>query len=135
MDFLRDGESDMTVGEQAIVFAAMTAGGAALGALYDVLALARRALHAGPVITGMLDTGYGIACGAGASLLALCLRTEAFRLYVMLGMVLGWTLYMAVIGLPVRYLDAGIRTRVKKSRKVEENYQDDAGKRNARANI
>lgn len=124
----------MTVGEQAVVFAAMTAGGAALGMLYDALALVRRALCAGSVVTGMLDAGYGLCCGAGVAILALCLRAEAFRLYVFLGTALGWVLYMGIIGIPLRILDAGIRRRVKKSRKVEENYQDDAGKRNIRAN-
>lgn len=124
----------MTVEEQAFVFAAMIAGGAGLGMLYDVMALVRRALRAGPAITGIMDAGYGLCCGAGVALLALCLRTEAFRLYVMLGAALGWGLYMGAIGMPVRILDAGIRRRVKKSRKMEENCQNDAGKRIVRAN-
>lgn len=130
----RGGESDVTVGEQACVFAAMLVCGAALGALYDGLALVRRMLRAGAVMTGMLDVSYGLCCGAGVVYLALCLRTEAFRLYVLLGAALGIGLYMSVIGMPVRILDAHIRKCVKKSRKVEDNCQEDAGKWELHAN-
>ena len=118
----------MTVGEQARVFAAMLACGAALGAFYDGLALVRRMLRAGAVLTGVVDMGYGLCCGAVVAYLALCLRTEAFRMYVLLGAALGVGLYMGVIGMPVRILDAHIRKCVKKSRKMEEKYRDDAGK-------
>ncbi len=125
----------MTVREQACVFAAMIAGGAALGVLYDALTLVRRLLRAGAVMTGALDMAYGLCCGAGVVCLALRLRAEAFRLYVLLGAALGIALYMGVIGMPVRILDAHIRRNVKKSRKVEEKCQNDAGKRESRANI
>lgn len=125
----------MIVGEQACVFAVMIAGGAALGALYDALALARRLMRAGAVLTGALDMAYGLCCGAGVVSLALFLRTEAFRLYVLLGAAWGIMLYMCVIGMPVRILDRRIRECVKKSRKVEEKCQNDAGKRGSRANI
>ncbi|MBR3795041.1 MAG: hypothetical protein IKK34_03280 [Clostridia bacterium] len=125
----------MTVGEQAYVFAVMTAGGAALGMLYDVLALLRCALRAGGLLNGVLDGVYGLGCGVSAVLLALRMQAEAFRLYVLLGILLGLALYMGMIGAPVRVLAANIRMRVKKSRKMEEKCQNDAGKWETRANI
>lgn len=117
----------MTVREQAYVFALMTACGVALGAVYDALKLARWTLSAGGALTGVLDVLYGLSCGAGVILLALRLGTDAFRLYVFVGAALGMALYAGFIGMPVRILAGHVRKRVKKSRKVEEKCQNDAG--------
>lgn len=134
MGSLCGGKSNMTVGEQARVFAAMIACGAVLGVLYDVMALLRRMMRAGPVLTGALDLLYGFCCGAGVVLFSLRMQAEAFRLYVLSGAALGLAVYFGTIGIFVRILDVRIRRYVKKSRKMEEKCQNDAGKWNSRAN-
>lgn len=125
----------MSAAEQAYVFAWMTACGAALGAAYDALGAARRVLRAGGVMTGLLDVLYGLGCGAGVIGLALYLRVEAYRLYVLLGVGAGMGLYAGLIGMPVRVLASRIRKSVKKSRMMEEKCQNDAGECKDPANI
>lgn len=117
----------MSVGEQAYVFAWMTACGVALGAAYDVLGAMRRILRAGSILTGLLDMLYGLGCGAVVVVLALYLCVEAYRLYVLLGIGAGMGIYAGLIGIPVRILASHIRKSVKKSRMMEEKYQNDAG--------
>ena len=105
----------MTVAEQARVFLAMALCGAACGALYDALAALRFVLHAGPVLTGLLDLIYGPVCALGMIAVGLALQAEAFRLFAFAAVALGMTLYACTIGTSVRIVCRCVQRVVEKS--------------------
>lgn len=100
----------MTVAQQAQAFAAMALCGALLGLAYELLAALRR----GRVLTAAADVLFGGAVTAGITCTALWLRCEAFRLYTLLGVTLGFALYQGTIGTTVRFLKARIGKLSKK---------------------
>lgn len=100
----------MSVPEQGRVFAAMMLGGAALGLAYDFLSF----LRCGRLMTAAADLllaplGAAIVIG-----MALMLRCEPFRLFVLLGMALGWLVYFFSLGTIVRFLINGFKNLSKK---------------------
>lgn len=92
----------MTVRQQAQIFVSMALYGAALGGAYDVLALARRLLHAGRAVRDCLDLMLGAACAAGMIAVGLALQAEVFRWYAFAGVLLGLVLYGCTVGTIVR---------------------------------
>ena len=107
----------MTVEQQIRALCAMTAGGFALGALFDAMTLLRRVLSAGRLLTGMMDLFYGVCCALCIILTALALRIDPYRLYVFAGFALGMGIYATTIGTFVRI----IQKRVKKLSEKGEN--------------
>ena len=120
----------MTVAEQAQVFCAMAACGAAAGAVYDVLRMAVRggAAH-------IWDLLLGVITAAGMTVTALWLETEAFRLYAFAGVAAGIGLYMLTIGTIVRKVSSAVRNFVKKSRFLHKKSRNDAGNIRKSANV
>ena len=106
----------MKVALQAHVFFAMMLCGAALGMVYDMLALLRRLLHAGCAMTGFLDLFFGAACAAGIIAAGLGLETEVFRWYVFAGVLLGMAVYGCTAGRIARLI---IRSFAEMSKKVK----------------
>ena len=119
----------MTVERQALALAAMIACGAVLGAAYDVLGLLRRALRAGPVLTGALDMLWGALGAAAAICVGLWLQIDLLRAYVLCGMLAGMGVYTLIVGLPVRRLARAVRAGVKKGEKDEK--QEKEGRKTA----
>lgn len=104
----------MSAGEQARAALYMMALGVALGAGYDVLALFRRAVKAGRILTGMLDLLLGAAAAVGMTGVALYLRMDPYRLYAFAGVATGMTVYFVTVGTIVRYFYKFGRECVKK---------------------
>lgn len=106
----------MTVGQQTQVFVSMALCGAAFGAAYDVLALARRLLRAGRAVRDCLDLLFGVACAAGMIAVGLALQAEVFRWYVFAGVLLGLAAYGCTVGTIIRKI---ARTFGEMSKKVK----------------
>jgi len=90
----------MMVADQARVFAAMVLCGAGAGILHDLLAVFRR----NAFFTAAADLMLGIACALSVIGAGLMLRCDPFRLYTILGVGIGWTLYASSLGTIVRIL-------------------------------
>ena len=105
----------MTVEQQLRALCAMTAGGFALGALFDAMTLLRRVLSAGRLLTGMMDLFYGVCCALCIILTALALRIDPYRLYVFAGLALVMGLYGITMGTLVRIVQRRVLFFVKKS--------------------
>lgn len=107
----------MTVAGQARALAAMVACGAALGAIYDVLRLLRRALRAGWVITGALDMLWGVLGALAVIAVGLRLQIDPLRGYVLAGVLSGLGVYALTVGLPARRLARAAQIRKKTEEK------------------
>ena len=107
----------MTVAGQARALMAMVACGAALGAAYDLLCLLRRALHAGWMLTGMLDMLWGALGALAVIAVGLWLRIDLLRGYVLAGVLAGLGVYALMMGLPVRRVSRAVRKRWKRGEK------------------
>ena len=90
----------MTVAEQTRVFLSMVLRGAGIGAVHDLLAVIRR----GALLTMAADMLLGFVAAAGVISAALLLRCDAFRLYTLLGVAVGWMIYAFSMGTIVRAL-------------------------------
>ena len=90
----------MNVRQQAHVFAAMMLCGMGAGAVNDLLWIFRRGVISG----GIADAVLGLICAAGVIATGLFLGCDVFRLYVLLGVLLGWAIYMTTFGAIVRML-------------------------------
>ena len=112
------------------MFGAMTACGAAVGAVHDAL---RMAMRGGLAHIG--DLALGVIAAAGIILTALRLETDAFRWYVFAGVWLGIALYRLTIGTIVRRTSAAVRRIVKKCGLMHKNSDHDAGKQRKSANV
>ena len=81
-------------------FLAMALCGLGMGVLHDLMwPLRRRAFAAAAA-----DLALGILSAAGVIAMALYLGCEAFRLYTLLGVMLGWAIYAMTLGMIVRIL-------------------------------
>ena len=90
--------------DQGSVFLLMCGAGAALGLWYDLVALARRALEAGPLLSLLTDAVLGLGA---AALLAAALVAANYgrpRLYMLLAVALGATAYGFGASRPLRAL-------------------------------
>ena len=84
----------MTALEQARALGMMTALGAALGGIYDLMGMMRRSR----VGRGAADLLFSMLCASGMTLTALYLRINPFRLYTFAGVALGMGAYAATAG-------------------------------------
>ena len=89
---------------QGGVFLAMLYGGLAVGVLYDLARGVRSVLHAGPVLTGVLDLLFGALACLPAGLLVAAFSHEGLRAYMLLGMACGLLLYLAGVSRLLRLL-------------------------------
>ena len=89
---------------QGGVFLAMLYGGLAVGIVYDLTRGVRRLLHAGPVLTGVLDLLFGALSCLPAALLVAAFSREGLRAYMLLGMACGLLLYLAGVSRLLRFL-------------------------------
>lgn len=89
---------------QGGVFLAMLYGGLAAGIVYDLARGVRRLLHAGPVLTGVLDLLFGVLACLPAALLVAAFSREGLRAYMLLGMACGLLLYLAGVSRLLRFL-------------------------------
>ena len=90
----------MTVSDQARVFAAMMLCGACAGAMHDALALLRKNVFC----TAAADLVLGLFLAAAVIGAGLLLGCDPFRLYTLLGVSLGFAIYMLSLGTIVRVL-------------------------------
>lgn len=102
----------MTVADQARAFAAMMLCGAGCGAVYDLLSVLRR----NAFCTAAADLLLGLFLAAAVIGAGLVLGCDPFRLYMLLGVCLGYAVYMLTLGTIVRIL---ARSFVKLSKKVK----------------
>lgn len=89
--------------------------GAGLGLLYDLGRGLWRLCRGGRLMEGVLDLGFGVLFALTVSAAALHLRTNPFRLFVLLGTAAGGGLYAGTLGLLFR------RRGAKKVRGTEQN--------------
>ena len=101
----------MTVADQARAFAAMMLCGACAGAAYDFLALLRR----NAFCAAAADLLLGLFLAAAVIGTGLQLGCDPFRLYTLLGICLGFAMYMLSFGTIIRIL---ARVFIKLSKKV-----------------
>lgn len=101
----------MTVADQARTFAAMMLCGACTGAAYDFLALLRK----NAFCAAAADLLLGLFLAAEVVGTGLLLGCDPFRLYTLLGICLGFVIYMLSLGTIVRFLVSGF---IKLSKKV-----------------
>lgn len=101
----------MTPAEQARAFAVMAACGAMLGAAHDAL----RPLRCTRALAAAADLALGVLGAALVVAAALQLRCDAFRLYVLLAVMLGFLIYMKTLGTIVRILEKRLSQYAKKS--------------------
>lgn len=101
----------MTVAEQARAFAAMLLCGACTGAAHDALAVFRKNRF-GAAGADLLLGLFLAAAVIGAGMLLGC---DPFRLYTLLGVCLGFAIYMLSLGTIVRVLAEAF---IKLSKKV-----------------
>ena len=120
----------MTAAEQASVFAAMAACGAALGMIGDVLSPLRRG-----VAVHVLDIMMGVTAAGMMTLCALRMRTDVFRLYVFAGAACGFAIYSLTLGTIVRKLAHCVRSMNKKDGRLDKKVRNDAGKQKKSANV
>lgn len=100
---------------QARVFLTMVACGAAAGALYDLLRLARSPLDGRGA--WLPDALFALAAGALLFLAMARVQLPGLRAYVLLGGAVGWFLYDASVSRFFRFLGAKLReARRKKTR-------------------
>ena len=90
----------MTVRQQAYAFAAMALCGICTGMVHDLLGMLRKNV----VMTAAADLALGLFCAGGVVAAALVLSCDAFRLYTLLGIAAGWTIYALTLGRIVRFL-------------------------------
>ena len=90
----------MTVADQARAFAAMMLCGACAGAAYDFLALLRR----NAFCAAAADLLLGLFLAAAVIGTGLQLGCDPFRLYTLLGICLGFAMYMLSFGTIIRCL-------------------------------
>ena len=120
----------MTPAEQARAFLAMALCGGLLGAAYDLLGIVRR----GPWRTALADVAFGLCTALGVIATALVLRCEAFRLYVLLGVLAGFGLYTCSWGIFVRFLTKRVGGLAQKVEKKAKKSGTLAGKSRSRQN-
>lgn len=114
----------MTVQEQGRAFLMMALCGVLLGAAYDMLGLLRR----GRLLTAAADLAFGPLAALGVIGAALYLQCEAFRLYTLLGVAAGWTIYFCTIGTIVRLIGAKLKNISGNLRNLSKNVGNQAGK-------
>lgn len=113
----------MTVGDQARVFAAMILCGTCTGAMHDMLGIFRQ----NAFFTGTADLMLGVICAASVIAAGLMLGCDPFRFYALLGVGLGWTIYMFSLGIIVRFLKRNfiqLSEKVTKLAKKEKSLQE-----------
>ena len=96
----------MTVQHQAIAFAAMALCGACSGMAHDLLGVFRR----NALVAAIADFALGVFCAGSIVTAALYIRCDAFRLYTLLGVLMGWMIYAATLGMFLRVLRRRLRT-------------------------
>lgn len=117
----------MTLQEQGRAFLVMALCGALLGTAYDMLGVLRR----GKLLTAAADLAFGPLAALGVIAAALYLRCEAFRLYTLLGVAVGLTIYFCSIGTFVRFIGAKMKNMsnyLKKVSKISGTRQENEGK-------
>ena len=85
-----------TVG-QPQAFLGMMYAGLAAGLLFDLAALTRRWLSAGPVLTLVVDCGFSLLCVVMLAAVWIQVNYLDFRLYALLGATCGAVLYALTI--------------------------------------
>lgn len=105
----------MTPERQALVFAAMAACGACMGAVYDVFSAAGALCPIGCGAGQLLDLLFGPLCAAAVIGLALTLHVPVLRFYVFAAAALGFLVYIRTLGMFFRYLAANVRQSAEKS--------------------
>lgn len=90
----------MTVADQARAFLGMALCGACIGAAYDMLGLCAR----GAIAAAAADLALGVLGALCVIAAGLRMQCEAFRLYTLLGVALGWGMYAGSLGTVVRKL-------------------------------
>ena len=88
----------MTPQEELRVLLAMILCGAALGVVYDGLWLLRKAFFPGGAALAIADLLYGPICAVGMIAAAFLLRMDAFRLYILGGVLCGMALQRISVG-------------------------------------
>ena len=82
----------MTPREEMRVLLAMILCGAALGVVYDGLWMLRKAFFPGRAALAIADLLYGPICAVGVVAAAFLLRVDAFRVYILGGVLFGMAL-------------------------------------------
>lgn len=87
---------------EALVFAVMAAGGAALGILFDIERALRSGFKTGRVIMHITDLLFWAAAGAVSVYLLIRFNDGALRFYEFAGMILGAVLYFCTLSMFIR---------------------------------
>lgn len=104
----------MTISEQAVDFLLACLLGAGLGVLYDVFRIIRLAFWHGKIVVAVQDILFWILA-AISTFLFMIMHTEGqIRFYVLLGELLGFTVYYFTIGMLVIHMSRWIISLIKK---------------------
>lgn len=86
-----------SVSHEALVFAAMTAGGVAAGILFDIMRSLREGFSSGRIFTHITDALFWLAAGTVTVWLLVRFNDGILRMYEFFGMFLGGFLYFLTL--------------------------------------
>lgn len=91
----------LTISAQTVLFVYSLLLGGAVGVLYDFFRIMRRAFRHGWLAIALEDGVFFISCVVAIFIFNMRYCGGSFRLFVLLGMLLGWLLYFFTIGVAV----------------------------------
>ena len=117
-----------TTAPQVYIFLITVYGGLLVGVVYDIYRLIRRIAKRGRWLTIVLDVLFIITLGVIVFAVLYIANSGELRLFIFLGLALGFALYMAGLSMFFRFLGSKIRQRFcaahKKDDHISGNRQD-----------